>query len=124
MRYRALPLISAVLAAAAAGAFACSFIPENLNILQRKAKHRGTYHAVLVKTTLGQSCGTQARLLHLQVKRAFGPGAASPGDTVTLATQTSSAACGVDYPLGSELVLFADIFGRCDETPAHLWTMQ
>lgn len=99
------PLVSVL--AAVALAPACTVFWKNLTILERRDQAELTVHGKLVAKEMGTACGQSVRLLHFEVRKAFGK-PAGPGDTVVIATPPNDAACGVDYPLGTEVVVFAN----------------
>lgn len=102
---------------------ACSIMPDYKNILEHKALSKVTVHGVLVRKDAGKVCNTDALLLSFMVTKAFGVQAA-PGDTVVVGTPASSAACGVDYPLGTEVIVFTGTPWICQGSSDLPWTSQ
>lgn len=100
------PLVAALLGSAVPTP-ACSWIESfPANIRAKQAGADATVHGVLVKTSAGRVCEGDILRLHFLVRGASGLGAI-PGDTVVIGTHPGSAACGVDYALGTEVVVFA-----------------
>lgn len=99
---------AAILLATAVPTTACSWVDGGIprNIRNKQASADATIHGVLVKTSTGRVCNAEVLQLHFQVRGASGI-PATPGDTVIIGTPTSSAACGVSYALGTEVVVFA-----------------
>lgn len=106
-------------------AAACSWIdplPPALNtILSRKTNSQLTVHGVVLKSESGTACGSPNKLLSLKVKRAFGS-PAQEGDTIVVATAQDGASCGVEYPAGMEVVLFANPHPTCTQPTGQMWT--
>lgn len=120
MLRRILALSAALSAMAVSPAPACSVMPSYKNIVERKAAAAVTFHGVQVKSAKGTGCNAHYLLQYFRVEKAFGVEAVK-GDTLVVATPTSSAACGIDYPQGQEVVVFA---GRpaCNEPAGVLFS--
>lgn len=103
---RVIIIVLAALAAAVSLGSACSVIGPGLDILGKKNQAEATVHGILVKKGVATVCQAEIRQLHFRVTKAYGF-AAAPGDTVVIGTPINSAACGVDYDIGTEVVVFA-----------------
>lgn len=102
-------------------ASACSIMPSSKNLVERKASSPVTVHGVLVGNEIGTVCDRESRLLAFRVITAFGGGTA-PGDTVVISTPTSDASCGVNYPLGTEVIVFTSTPWGCQTGTQGLGT--
>lgn len=107
------------LLAAASMAPACSVIANWKSVVERKDMAPLTVHGILVKTGPGTLCGQPYLHLYFQVKKAFGAQIAV-GDTVAIATPSNSAMCGVNYPIGAEVIVFTGKASFC-QGPSEPW---
>lgn len=87
----------------------------------KKEKNRVTLHGVLVGKEESVACGAPNIVLSFNVENTFGI-YVPRGNTMTIATAASSAACGVDYPLGTEVLVFADNYFSCNQPSDLIWT--
>jgi hypothetical protein len=104
---------------------ACKVIDPNHTIVKKVQDHGATFHGTVVSSEMGPTCGGTARVISLKVIRAFGPAtAAAPGDTVSVFSSSSEAMCGVNYAVGTEVVIFSDRAANCVSPGPTLSTNQ
>lgn len=104
---------------------ACKFLNPNHGIVRKSQDHGATYHGTVLASALGEACGATHRLITLKVIKAFGADAeAGAGDTVTVFSASQDAMCGVNYAIGTEVVIFSDKVPSCTGPGPNLSTSQ
>lgn len=100
---------------------ACSLMPGDPNITERKKRFPISLLGTVVKVDTVQACEVPTRRMYFKVKVAFGV-TAKAGDTVIVGSPSSVPGCGVNYPVGREVIVFGNT-PPCADPKIKAWTL-
>lgn len=121
MSMRNLALTAALLAAMATETLACGLLPGDPTIVERKNRVPLTIYGKVVKVDTLTFCEMPTRRLYFRIEKAFGL-TAKAGDTVIVGSTATIPGCGVNYPVGQEVV----VFGKeppCPDNRIKMWSL-